>query len=573
MLYVVQTALELGFMYALVALALFLSYRILDIADLTTDGTFVLGAAVSVTVAAAGYPVLAVFAALAAGACAGFVTAFLQTRLGVPSILAGIVTNTGLYTVNLMAMGWSSNASLLRQDTLFTLLKDTGIGGDWYEILLAGGITVLVCVLLVAFLKTRIGLSIRATGDNKEMVRASSVNPALMITIGLCIANAMTALSGAVVAQYQKSADINSGTGIVVIGLACLIIGETLTGRRSVTRGVVAAVIGSVIYRFIYAIILTTKIVPIDCLKLVVAIIVGLAIAMPTLKEGAAFQRRKMAAPGKEDADMLRLENIKKTFNPGTVNEKCAVNGLSLHLEPGDFATIVGSNGAGKSTLLNAVAGSFYVDEGSIVLDGKDITFMPEHRRSRVIGRLFQDPLKGTAPHMTIEENLALAYLRTSEGKAPFSRISKKDKEFFREQLSLLGMGLEDRMKQPVGLLSGGQRQALTLLMSTMVPPQLLMLDEHTAALDPATAEKVLELTQNIIEKNHTTCLMVTHNMHQALTLGNRTLMMDDGRIILDIRGEERKNMTVAGLLEKFRVGAGKDLDNDRILLSAEKDS
>ena len=299
MLYVVQTALELGFMYALVALALFLSYRILDIADLTTDGTFVLGAAVSVTVAAAGYPVLAVFAALAAGACAGFVTAFLQTRLGVPSILAGIVTNTGLYTVNLMAMGWSSNASLLRQDTLFTLLKDTGIGGDWYEILLAGGITVLVCVLLVAFLKTRIGLSIRATGDNKEMVRASSVNPALMITIGLCIANAMTALSGAVVAQYQKSADINSGTGIVVIGLACLIIGETLTGRRSVTRGVVAAVIGSVIYRFIYAIILTTKIVPIDCLKLVVAIIVGLAIATPTLKEGAAFQRRKMAASRK----------------------------------------------------------------------------------------------------------------------------------------------------------------------------------------------------------------------------------------------------------------------------------
>ena len=299
MLYVVQTALELGFMYALVALALFLSYRILDIADLTTDGTFVLGAAVSVTVTAAGYPVLAVFAALAAGACAGFVTAFLQTRLGVPSILAGIVTNTGLYTVNLMAMGWSSNASLLRQDTLFTLLKDTGIGGDWYEILLAGGITVLVCVLLVAFLKTRIGLSIRATGDNKEMVRASSVNPALMITIGLCIANAMTALSGAVVAQYQKSADINSGTGIVVIGLACLIIGETLTGRRSVTRGVVAAVIGSVIYRFIYAIILTTKIFPIDCLKLVVAIIVGLAIAMPTLKEGAAFQRRKMAASRK----------------------------------------------------------------------------------------------------------------------------------------------------------------------------------------------------------------------------------------------------------------------------------
>lgn len=299
MLYVVQTALELGFMYSLVALALFLSYRVLDIADLTTDGSFVLGAAVSVTVTAAGHPILAVLAALISGACAGFVTAFLQTRMGVPSILAGIVTNTGLYTVNLMAMGWSANASLLRQNTLFTLLKDTGIGGEWYKILLSGGIVLVICLFLIGFLKTRLGLSIRATGDNKDMVSASSVNPALMITIGLCMANAMTALSGAVVAQYQKSADINSGTGIVVIGLACLIIGETLTGKRSVARGVAAAVIGSIAYRFIYAVILTTKIVPIDCLKLVVAIIVGLAIAMPTLKEGAAFQKRKIAASRK----------------------------------------------------------------------------------------------------------------------------------------------------------------------------------------------------------------------------------------------------------------------------------
>ena len=200
---------------------------------------------------------------------------------------------------------------------------------------------------------------------------------------------------------------------------------------------------------------------------------------------------------------MLKLENIKKTFNPGTVNEKCALQGLSLHLKPGDFATIIGSNGAGKSTMMNAIAGVFYVDEGSITLDGQDITFIPEYKRSRVIGRLFQDPLRGTAPHMTIEENLALAYLRASKGTAPFSRISKKDKEFFREQLSLLHMGLEDRMKNPVGLLSGGQRQALTLLMATMVPPDLLLLDEHTAALDPATADKVLKLTQEIIEKNN----------------------------------------------------------------------
>ena len=268
---------------------------------------------------------------------------------------------------------------------------------------------------------------------------------------------------------------------------------------------------------------------------------------------------------------MLKLEHIKKTFNPGTVNEKCAIQDLSLHLKPGDFAAVIGSNGAGKSTMLNAIAGSFFVDDGSIILNEKNITFTPEYRRSRVVGRLFQDPLKGTAPHMTIEENLALAYLRTTKGNAPFSRISKKDKAFFREQLSLLDMGLEDRMKQPVGLLSGGQRQALTLLMATMVPPQLLLLDEHTAALDPATADKVLELTKKIIAKNHTTCLMVTHNMHQALELGNRTLMMDNGRIVLDVQGEERSKMTVSNLLSKFRIGAGKELDNDRILLSVEE--
>ena len=264
---------------------------------------------------------------------------------------------------------------------------------------------------------------------------------------------------------------------------------------------------------------------------------------------------------------MLDIKNISKTFNPGTVNEKRALTDFSLHLERGDFATIVGSNGAGKSTLFNAIAGCFYADTGSISLAGRDITFTPEHQRSRVIGRLFQDPLRGTAPHMTIEENLALAYLRASHGN-PFSRISKADKEKFRAQLSLLDMGLEDRMRQPVGLLSGGQRQALTLLMATMVPPQLLLLDEHTAALDPATAEKVLELTQRIVEESHITCLMVTHNMTQALELGNRTLMMADGHIVMDVSGKEREGMTVDDLVARFKAGTGKALDNDRMLLS-----
>ena len=224
---------------------------------------------------------------------------------------------------------------------------------------------------------------------------------------------------------------------------------------------------------------------------------------------------------------MLKLEHISKTFNPGTVNEKKALSGLSLHLEPGDFVTIVGSNGAGKSTLFNAIAGGFYVDEGSITLAGEDITFQPEYRRSRVLGRLFQDPMRGTAPHMTIEENLALAYLRTAKHQhAFFSRTSKADRALFRDQLARLEMGLEDRMGQPVGI------------------------------------------TREVVAEHRITTLMVTHNMHQALELGNRTLMMDSGNIILDVRGEERSGLTVSGLLERFRAGAGKNLDNDRILLS-----
>ena len=261
---------------------------------------------------------------------------------------------------------------------------------------------------------------------------------------------------------------------------------------------------------------------------------------------------------------MLTLSHISKTFNPGTVNEKKALCNLSLHLEPGDFVTIIGSNGAGKSTLFNAISGSFFTDEGSILLDGQDITFLPEYKRAMSIGRLFQDPMRGSAPGMTIEENLALA----AGSGGWFSHMTRGDRERFRERLSQLEMGLEDRMKQPVGLLSGGQRQALTLLMATMNPPKLLLLDEHTAALDPATAEKVLQITKEVVSRHSITTLMVTHNMKNALELGNRTLMMDGGRIVLDVQGEERAGMTVADLLERFRAGAGKDLDNDRILLS-----
>ena len=264
---------------------------------------------------------------------------------------------------------------------------------------------------------------------------------------------------------------------------------------------------------------------------------------------------------------MLELKEICKTFHAGTPDEKKALENVSLTINDGDFVSIIGANGAGKSTLFNAICGSFPLDSGSVFLDGKNVTMMPEHHRAKLIGRLFQDPMRGSAPDMSIEENLALA-----AGKGGWlSRVSAADRKAFRERLGLLGMGLEDRMRQPAGLLSGGQRQALTLLMATYHVPKVLLLDEHTAALDPGTAEKVLNLTREIVEQNHITCLMITHNMQNALDLGNRTLMMDRGQVIYDVTGEEGSRLTISDLTDKFRQLSGRALDNDRMLLETGK--
>ncbi|HCH67150.1 MAG TPA: ABC transporter ATP-binding protein [Clostridiales bacterium] len=261
---------------------------------------------------------------------------------------------------------------------------------------------------------------------------------------------------------------------------------------------------------------------------------------------------------------MLELQHLFKTFNPGTPDAKLALNDLSFAVHDGDFVTIIGANGAGKSTLFNAIAGSFITDAGRIFLDGKDITLQAEHKRARTIGRIFQDPMRGSAPGMTIEENLALA-----SGRGGWMhRTSQADRRFFREKVALLGMGLEDRMNQPVGLLSGGQRQALTLLMATATRPQLLLLDECTAALDPGTAEKVLALVNRIVGEEHLTCLMITHDMQAALDLGNRTIMMNNGQIVMDVENEERCGLTISDLLLKFKEAAGKELSNDRMLLT-----
>ena len=265
---------------------------------------------------------------------------------------------------------------------------------------------------------------------------------------------------------------------------------------------------------------------------------------------------------------MLKINKLSKSFAVGTINEHHALKQISLDVRKGDFITIIGSNGSGKSTLFNCIAGTLLPDEGKICLDGRDVTLEEEHLRARKIGRLFQDPLKGTAPHMTVIENLALAYLRSGKNR-PFATVSGKDREFFLERLKELKMGLEEDSDKQVGLLSGGQRQALTLLMATIVPPQLLLLDEHTAALDPRSAETVMELTEKTVREKGITCLMITNNLSQALKSGNRILMMREGRIISDLSAKEKQDLSEEDLLKRFREDSGRDIDNDRILFSA----
>ena len=264
---------------------------------------------------------------------------------------------------------------------------------------------------------------------------------------------------------------------------------------------------------------------------------------------------------------MLELKSISKTFNPGTINEKKALRELSLHLKPGDFVTVIGGNGAGKSTMLNAVAGVWPVDSGSIIIDGIDITGQPEHKRAAYIGRVFQDPMMGTAPNMQLEENLALA-LRRGKSRSLRWGVTSAEREEYREKLKGLGLGLEDRLTAKVGRLSGGQRQAVTLLMASLQKPKLLLLDEHTAALDPSTAAKVLELSDKIVQENNLTTLMITHNMKDAIAHGNRLIMMNEGKIILDVEGEEKKKLTKRDLMDKFAEIAGSQIESDQILLS-----
>ncbi len=543
-----------GLIWGIMAIGVYLTFRILDIADLTVDGTMCTGGAVCIMMLMSGHNIwISMLAATGAGMLAGLATGIFHTVMGIPAILAGILTQLSLYSVNLKIMGKANQAvNVNKYDLLVSLryIKDV----PFYQntILIVAIFIVVLIALLYWFFGTELGCSLRATGCNPNMSRAQGINTDISKVLGLMLSNGLVALSSALLAQYQGFADVNMGRGAIVIGLAAVIIGEAIFGRifRNFALRLVSVVIGSILYYLVLQAVIWMGI-DTDLLKMLSAIVVAVFLAVPYWK--AKYFSKPIKRGG--------------NFNPGTINEKVALNGLSLTLKEGDFVTVIGGNGAGKSTMLNAVAGTWLVDEGQIIIDGNDVTRLSEHKRAAYLGRVFQDPMTGTAATMEIEENLALAK-RRGKFRSLRAGITRSEREEYKELLKILDLGLEDRLTSKVGLLSGGQRQALTLLMATLKKPKLLLLDEHTAALDPKTAAKVLEITEKIVNRDHLTTLMITHNMHDAIVHGNRLIMMMEGKIILDIEGEEKKKLTVRNLLDQFEKASGQEFSNDAALLS-----
>ena len=487
--------------------------------------------------------------------------------MGIPAILSGILTQLALYSINLKIMGKANQSiNVDKYDLLISLrwVKEFALHNPIIMVILVSAVVIAV---LYWFFGTELGCAIRATGSNPAMSRAQGINTNFNIVLGLAVSNALVALSGALLSQYQGFADVGMGRGAIVIGLAAVIIGEAVFGRifHNFALKMVSVSLGAIIYYIVIQLVLTLGF-DANLLKLLSASVVAVFLAVPYWK-GRYFAKPAPKRQTRRAQTMLEIQNVSKTFNAGTVNEKTALNGLNLKLNEGDFVTVIGGNGAGKSTMLNAVAGVWPVDCGKIIIDGVDVTRLGEHQRAAYIGRVFQDPMTGTAATMQIEENLALAARR---GKPRTLRIgiTRAEREQYRELLKSLDLGLENRLTARVGLLSGGQRQALTLLMATMNKPKLLLLDEHTAALDPKTALKVLTLSAKIVEENHLTTMMITHNMKDAIKYGNRLIMMHEGHIIYDVSGEEKKNLQVSDLLAKFQIASGGEFANDRMILS-----
>ena len=551
-----------GLMYALLAMGMYITYSILDFPDLSVDGTFPLGAVLSGVLIIQGVdPWLCLVISFAAGMAAGVLTGLMHVKLRITPLLCGIIMYTAMLSVNLVILKAGTDgkavASFFTKNTIFNsgiaslIPKNVGEGGFYIRTVVISFILVIVCKLLLdLYLKTKHGLLLRATGANDKYTVMLGRNPGSMKIFGLALGNGFAALAGSVIAQNKGSADQQMGIGMVVLGLASVIIGLSLFRRVKFMKGTTMVILGSLVYKAAYQIVLSLGI-PTDFNNLMKALIflVALVLGGSEIKKLITSLGKK-PEPVKSDSK-LALSNITKVFNRGTVDENKLFDNFTLDVNDGDFISVVGSNGSGKTTMLNIVCGGIQPDSGAVVFNGETIVLSKEYERARKIGRVLQDPKMGTCGSLTILENLALADNKLHPfGLSP--AVNRKREEHYKKLLESCGMGLENRMGVLAGSLSGGQRQALALIIATMADIDLLILDEHTAALDPKSSETLMKITEKVVKEKHLTTLMVTHNLRFAVEYGSRLVMMHGGSAVMDIDGEAKKNLVVDDILGKF---------------------